>query len=365
MLKLAERPALTAPVTLSIYDQGMTMTLTIDGSIGEGGGQILRTSLSMSALTGQPFLIENIRAGRNKPGLLRQHLTSVRAAAAVCSADVEGDEMGSSRIHFVPSQIRSGDYRFQIGTAGSTTLVCQTILPMLMVAEGPSTVALEGGTHNGMSPSLDFLKRSFLPALEAMGASFSVREERAGFYPAGGGKWSITIEPRPLSSIELLDAPRGHGRLIGRVSQVPFKVLEREHGTFMRRLNLDRMEWDGATIKSPGPGNYLAWTIEQGKHVSCLETVGEKHVRAETVAKRLASRVLKFRASKAAVEEHLADQLLLPMWLVGGGTFTTVSPTQHFLTNAEVLRAFVPDIEIDLAEDGATHRVVIKQKRGP
>src|SRR6202140_4872670 len=158
--------------------------ILIDGSIGEGGGQILRTALGLSMVTGQPFRIENIRAGRDKPGLLRQHLTAVNAAAEICGANVEGAAISSRELSFSPGNVKSGEYTFSIGSAGSTTLVLQTVLPALLAADGPSSLTLEGGTHNPHAPPIDFLEKAFVPLVNRMGPTVHVALERAGFYPA-------------------------------------------------------------------------------------------------------------------------------------------------------------------------------------
>src|SRR6185436_13785565 len=171
--------------------------ISIDGSFGEGGGQILRTALSLSLATGAPFRIENIRAQRPKPGLLRQHLTAVQAAAAVGRAHVEGHTAGSLALTFTPTGVFPGDYAFAVGTAGSATLVLQTILPPLLAAGGRTVVTLEGGTHNPWAPPFDFLKRVFLPIVNRLGPRVEVALERYGFYPAGGGRFSVTIDPSP------------------------------------------------------------------------------------------------------------------------------------------------------------------------
>ena len=178
--------------------------IRIDGSLGEGGGQILRTSLSLSLVTGKPFRIENIRAGRERPGLLRQHLTAVLAAGEVGGAEVEGATLGSTALTFAPAKVRSGEYHFAVGTAGSGTLVFQTILPALMRACGPSKITIEGGTHNQAAPPYHFLERSFVPLIERMGPKVSLRLERYGFYPAGGGRFVAEIEPvENLRSFEI------------------------------------------------------------------------------------------------------------------------------------------------------------------
>ena len=172
--------------------------ITIDGSIGEGGGQILRTSLALSMVTGKPFRITNIQAKREKPGLLRQHLTAVNAAVAVCGANAEGASIGSRELSFSPQAVKAGNYKFAIGSAGSTTLVFQTILPALLLADALSTLTLEGGTHNPFAPPLDFLQKVFLPLVNRTGPTVHLTMERAGFYPAGGGRWFASIT-RPSS----------------------------------------------------------------------------------------------------------------------------------------------------------------------
>src|SRR5437867_958993 len=169
--------------------------LLIDGSQGEGGGQILRTALGLSLVTGTPIRIEKIRAGRAKPGLLRQHLTAVNAATAIGAVDVEGATLGSQELTFRPGTVKPGEYRFAVGTAGSTGLVLQTVLPPLLTAPGPSTLTLEGGTHNPTAPPFDFLARAFLPLISRMGPSATARLERPGFYPAGGGQMHRVDHP--------------------------------------------------------------------------------------------------------------------------------------------------------------------------
>src|SRR5215470_13994646 len=168
-------------------------TIRIDGSFGEGGGQILRSSLSLSLVTGKPFRIENIRANREKPGLLRQHLTAVPAAAEVGAAEVEGASLGSKALSFVPGKVRAGEFRFAIGTAGSGTLGHQTILPALITAVGPSRIDIEGGTHNPAAPPFDFLERSFIPLIERMGPKVKFELQRFVFYPGGGGRMVLEV----------------------------------------------------------------------------------------------------------------------------------------------------------------------------
>ena len=169
--------------------------LTIDGSHGEGGGQVVRTALSLSAVTGRPFVLNKVRAKRRKPGLKRQHLTAVRAAAKICNADIVGDTLNSDRLEFYPKPIVAGDYFFQIGTAGSTTLVAQTVLPALFMADGQSEIRVQGGTHNPLAPPFDFLQRVYFPCLRAVGVELNSELMRYGFFPAGGGEFKVGIQP--------------------------------------------------------------------------------------------------------------------------------------------------------------------------
>src|ERR1051325_4105851 len=204
--------------------------ITIDGSFGEGGGQILRTSLALALVTGKPFRIERIRAGRKNPGLLRQHLTAVNAAAQIGRAEVAGASIGSRELTFAPQAVTAGSYHFAVGTAGSATLVLETVLPALLIADGPSALVLEGGTHNPYAPPFDFLDKTFLPLVCMMGPRVAARLERHGFYPAGGGKFIVDIEPAArLGRIELDE----RGDITGRraralIANLPRQIAERE-----------------------------------------------------------------------------------------------------------------------------------------
>ena len=203
--------------------------LTIDGSQGEGGGQILRSSLALSVCLQLPIKLEKIRAKRQKPGLMRQHLTAVRAAAEISEAEVKGDAVNSRELVFLPKTLKSGDFSFAIGTAGSSTLVLQTILPALLRAKEKSTLTIKGGTHNAMAPSFDFIEKTFLPVLRKMGPNVTAQLVRSGFYPAGGGSFTAEIHPGPLSRLELL--ARGeilNQYAISRVAGLPFNIIERE-----------------------------------------------------------------------------------------------------------------------------------------
>ena len=318
--------------------------VVIDGAKGEGGGQILRSALSLSAITGRPLKIKNIRAGRSKPGLMRQHLTCVKAAAEICSARVTGAKTGSTELTFLPQDIKSGDYHFAIGTAGSTMLVAQTVLPILMMAEARSTVVLEGGTHNIAAPSYDFIVRSFLPVLRKMGVNVSAKIESYGFFPAGGGRVVFEIEPtQTLKPFEL----NKHGALKAKsaeilLSKVPYNVAERELAVLAEALSLPDDSLHVNEIKGAHSACNLASVVFEYEHVTeVLDEFGAYSVKAETVAKRLAKKAEAYLNSHAVVGEYLADQLLLPMALAGQGGVITAKPSEHTTTNVNVIQEFL------------------------
>lgn len=318
--------------------------ITIDGSHGEGGGQVLRTSLALSLLTAKAFRIENIRARRKTPGLLRQHLTAVNAAATIGEAAVEGAHVGSSALTFVPKATRSGEYSFAIGTAGSTMLVLQTILLPLALAEGTSLVELEGGTHNPTAPPFDFIDRAFLPLLRRMGADVQLELLRPGFYPAGGGRIRVRIEgSRRLSRLDLDE----RGEIVTRcaravVANLPWTIAEREVKVAAEELGWPEDCLQAHTLTgSAGPGNLIS-IIVGSEHVTDVFTAfGERGVRAEAVAHAAVVQARRYINSGAAVGEHLADQLLLPLAVADGGSFTTTPLSGHALTNIETIRHFV------------------------
>jgi len=330
--------------------------IVIDGAAGEGGGQVLRTSLALAMITGQPFRIENIRAGRPRPGLMRQHLTAVMAAAEICGGTTIGAEPKSTTLEFVPSCIRGGDFRFTIGTAGSTILVLQTILLPLLWAEEPSRLVLEGGTHNPHAPSFAFLQQAFLPQLARMGAEVSATLVRPGFYPAGGGRIEVTVAPQagelqPLHVPARGDLRRAHAEAL--VVNLPGSIGERELAVIASRLQWPAENLALRTDKlGEGPGNVLTLFLEFATLTQVLVAFGEQGIAAEAVATRAAKVASRLLAQEtAAVEPHLADQLLLPMALAGGGSFTTLALTRHATTNIDIIRRFL-DVPIAVNEAG-------------
>ncbi|MCA9292794.1 MAG: RNA 3'-terminal phosphate cyclase [Phycisphaerales bacterium] len=340
--------------------------ISLDGAMGEGGGQVLRTALSLSMCTGQPLRIQNIRANRPKPGLLRQHLTAVNAACAVCAGSATGAELGSHELTFLPDAIRAGDYDFAIGSAGSTTLVLQTILPALMTASGPSSVVLSGGTHNTHAPSVHFLQHAFLPLIERMGPTIRLDLERHGFYPAGGGQIHVHIEPtEQLKPTELLlPSPITGRRAIASVAGLSGSIAKRELA-----IVADHLGWEPDCLHieqladEVGPGNILSIEIQREDVTEVFTGFGERGVSAERVASNTVRDVQRYLGSNVPVWHYLADQLMLPLALAGGGAFRTGPLSKHAQTNVHVLEAFLGSC-IQAAEiDGASVEIRAQPRR--
>ncbi|EDH9426386.1 RNA 3'-terminal phosphate cyclase [Salmonella enterica subsp. enterica serovar Typhimurium] len=318
----------------------MARIIALDGAQGEGGGQILRSALSLSMITGQPFEMSGIRAGRAKPGLLRQHLTAVRAATEICGAQVNGDELGSQQLRFTPGPIRGGEYRFAIGSAGSCMLVLQTVLPALWFADGSSRVEVHGGTHNQAAPSADFICRVWEPLLARMGISQRTTLIKHGFYPAGGGAAATVVEPaaslRGLTLISRGETLRTTAEAL--LAAVPYHVGEREVATL--EAHFPQAEKNVVALEGGcGPGNALSLMIQSEQ---LTELFAVKGTSAEAVANQVAHEARRYLASPAAVGEHLADQLILPLALAGEGAFTVARASAHLLTNIAVVERFLP-----------------------
>lgn len=336
--------------------------IVIDGSEGEGGGQMLRSALSLSLVTGKPFRIENIRGNRPRPGVMRQHVTAVEAACVIGGTDCAELAVGASALTFTPGPVKAGDYRFSVGTAGSTSLVLQTLLPALMLADAPSHLVLEGGTHNSYAPPFDFLERVFLPAIELMGPKVAARLRRHGFYPAGGGRIEVDIEPcASLRRLDLLD--RGallSVRARALISALPEEIAVRELDAVAKILGWPeearRIEPLADRI---GPGNILLLeaAFEHGNEI--VSGFGKLGVPAHTVGEKAAKRMGGYIGSGAYAGPYLADQLLLPFALAGGGSFTTVKPSLHSRTGADIISRFL-DVNVAFEERESDYLVVIR-----
>ena len=339
----------------------MTDPITIDGSKGEGGGQMLRTSLSLSAAYGKPFEMLNIRAKRDKPGLKRQHLTCVRAVAQICGAQVEGDEVGSMRLSFKPGKIKGGAYQFDIGTAGSVTLVAQTVIPVLLRAEEPSTVTITGGTHVPFAPIWEFFSETYLPELRKMGARVEAELEQCGFYPAAGGVVKLRVWPYDESKrparYELTDLGAYLGGTVeGVVSHIPRSIAEAEVGIVGNQLRDLALERTVREVNALGPGNYCCVRLCYERATVVISGIGTYNKSRKAVANEVVQQINNFVKSGKACEKHLADQLLVPLHLIWGRgkewdgeyecwvnnwNLAIQKETSHYTTNETVIAAFM------------------------
>jgi RNA 3'-terminal phosphate cyclase (ATP) len=335
--------------------------IIIDGSEGEGGGQVVRNACALSLVTGEPFRITNVRGGREKPGLMRQHVTAIEAACAIGGGECEGVAVGSREMSFTPGSARAGDYHFAVGTAGSTGLVLQTILMPLLLADGPSRIVLEGGTHNMMAPPFEFIDRCFLPIVNRMGPTVTAKLVRHGFYPSGGGRIEVNITPARLSPIECVE----RGALLDQSAMaffagLPFDVADREIRTVKKLLNWHEEAFAVRELpEERGPGNILLLESRYEHVTEIVSGFGKFGVPAEQLAKRAAGRMKGYLESTAFAGPYLADQLILPFALAGGGVFTTVKPSEHLTTAIEVIGRFLSRKTVISHEAGGTHRVVV------
>lgn len=328
----------------------------LDGSLGEGGGQILRTSLALSLLTGKPFRLRHVRARRPKPGLQPQHLASVQAAVRIGGGSARGASVGSSDLEFHPGVVTAGDFSFDIGTAGATSLVLHTVyLPLALRGDGPSRLHLVGGTHVLASPCFHFLQTTWASYLVRMGLEVSVVLHRTGFYPRGGGRVEAVVKPSlGVRGLALPERGPLHARGFSAVAGLPDHIARRQADRLTQRLERDcglrvrvtQETWAG------GPGTVVAVILEGEPAPTLYYAVGERGKPAEKVADEVVDQVAShLAAAPAAVDPHSADQLLLPLALAEEASeYTVTEVTQHLLTNVEVIRRFV---DRDIVCDGS------------
>jgi RNA 3'-terminal phosphate cyclase (ATP) len=355
-------------------------TVFIDGSMGEGGGQILRTSLTLSCITGRNLRIENIRAARRKPGLAKQHLVCVRAACQICGGQCKGATISSQVLDFQPGPIRGGDFSFDIGSAGSATLVIQTILPALFLADEPSIVSVTGGTHNPWAPPYDFLAETFLPAIKTAGFDADCKLEKYGFYPAGGGKITLNVEPRqekpefvgwagsPAHAVSIQHGQTScpsygcqkaeniqiHARIY--TAKLPTHITQRQKKLLLQsKLNFKNIEHIEVT-DSDGPGNCVMLRLCGGGRTTVFTAFGQKGKPSEKVVGEVVSLVEDFLPSDTAVDHFLADQLLIYMAILKSGSFTTNELTTHLTTNVETIKKFLP-VDFKIEHEDRIYRI--------
>lgn len=343
--------------------------LKIDGSYGEGGGQILRTALALSCVLKRQIEITNIRKSRKKPGLMPQHLTAVKAAATASNAGVEGAELSSTMLRFSPGHLTGGEYLFDVsekkGSAGSTSLVLQTILLPLCFAERLSNITVIGGTHVPWSPSFHYLKYVFLPALSHLGVKAELNIEKWGWYPIGGGKVTATVNPKreflPLEIVERGKLVRVTG--ISAVSNLPQDIAKRQRDQARTMLSQKGIDADIEIISapSPGKGTLVFLHAEYGNITVGFTSLGAIGKRAEEVANEACKAFFEYIDAGGALDPHLADQIIPYLALASGpSTFTTSRVTQHLLTNIWVVKQFM-DIDIQVeGKEGEWGRVSVQ-----
>lgn len=322
--------------------------IELDGSAGEGGGQILRTALALAVLTGRPFKLVNVRANRARPGLQPQHLMCVRAAGAICGATYKGAAVESAVLYFEPAALKSGDYTFTIGTAGSTSLVLHTVyLPLVLRGTGPSTVTITGGTHNAHAPCYHFNEVTWGAYLRRVGIHIDQDMIRPGFYPRGGGEVRAVVHPcSRVNGLTLTAAPElttagGFSAVAG----LPESVARRQAKRLAYRLKKENVEshipleeWDG----SPGPGSVAAVVFRQAPVPTLFFGLGERGKPAETVADEAADEAIRYKDAAAPVDPHSADQLLLPLvFSPDASEYRTSQVTRHLTTNVATVGKFV------------------------
>ena len=334
--------------------------ILIDGT--NGGGQVLRTALSLSIITGRAFRMTGIRGERSRPGLLRQHLTAVRAATEICGAKTLGAELNSTAIEFHPGGVKAGEYSFAIGTAGSTMLVLQTLLPALLQADGPSTVRITGGTHNPAAPPFEFIKQAWLPLVRRMGAQVELALLNYGFVPGGGGLIEATIRPSALKPLEL-DGGMEPISIVSAgalVSAIPVSIGSRELDRLSARLKIERRDLSVTDLgDQAGPGNAVSITAVKAGVTEVFTSIGQERMRAERVADVAVDEFTAWVQSNAAVGNRLADQLMLPMAIAGAGKLTTVRLSNHIRTNAAVIQQFIA-VDVRLVQSCDQGNIVVE-----
>ena len=348
----------------------------IDASQGEGGGQVLRTSLALSMVTGQPVLLDKIRARRPKPGLMRQHLTCVTAAQTISGAQVDGATLGSQTLQFTPGPVRGGEHQFSIGTAGSVMLVLQTVWPALLLADAPARLTLQGGTHNPMAPSFHFIERAYAPLVRRLGAEAELRLRRCGFYPGGGGEIEVDLHPAGPDGLQPFDLTE-RGALLDQQVECLIPGLKRSIAERELEVLRDQLGWTidhnaiPVTRQNEGPGNALLATLRHAQVTEVFCSLGEKARSAEAVAKDVARQVKRYLGSAAVLGPHLADQWVLPLALAvwrSGRTarYTCTDVSLHAVTNFRTIEQFLPvRIESHPQPEGQGVQVVVTLAKTP
>lgn len=341
--------------------------LEIDGSFGEGGGQVLRTSLGLSCLLNKPFRIFNIRIKRKKPGLMPQHLMGIRALKLISNARVRGDAKGSTELIFEPEEVKAGDYLFDIGTAGSTSLLLQTIILPLIFAKSRSSLSLIGGTHVPFSPLFHYISEVFVPILKKLGIRIETKIESYGFYPKGGGKVRVEIIPSgKIKGMSFLD--RGEIkklRGISGVGNLPLSIAERQKDAALKNLTSEglKAEIETLSVLTPGQGTFMFLGAETDYCLAGFSSLGERGKRAELVGEEVAKNFLSYYSTSSCLDYHMADQIVLYLAIAQEeSSFTTSEISDHLLTNLWVIDKFLGIQYVIEGEIGKPGRVTIKRE---
>jgi RNA 3'-terminal phosphate cyclase (ATP) len=339
--------------------------LEIDGSFGEGGGQVLRTALSLSCLLNKPFRIFNIRRGRKKPGLMPQHLMGIRSLKLISDAKVKGDSMGSTELLFEPNKVEAGDYFFDIGTAGSTSLLLQATLPPLIFTKNKSFLSLKGGTHVPLSPPFHYISEVFIPILNRLGIDVKAKIETYGFYPKGGGKVNVEIKPvdviKGMKFLERGEIKRVHG--LSGVGNLPLSIAERQRDAALKMLASHGVyaEIETLSVSTPGQGTFIFLKAVSDNCFAGFSSLGERGKKAELVGEEAAKNFMDYYSAPACLDHHLADQIVLFLAIAQGeSSFTTSEISGHLLTNLWVIEKFLCIHYRVEGEVGKPGRVTIK-----
>jgi len=321
--------------------------IEIDGSEGEGGGQVLRTALSLSCITNESFKLTNIRANRKNPGLANQHMTAVLAAAGISRAQVIGNNLGSTSLEFMPKLVNPGRYSFDIGTAGSTALVLQSVLPALMLANGKSQVTIKGGTDNKWAPTMGYMQHVYIPVLSKLGVQVNLHVRLRGFYPRGGGEIQVAVEGgvplRPVALGERGDFERfevmiDHAQLPPGVAENVAKLCKAALNPY-GRVDVIEKNWSD---DGPGSGIGLCATAVFRHTVLGASAVGERGLPSPKLASEVCDGLLSEFKGRGTVDIQAADQLLLPLAIAPPGSFFTVRELSgHAKTNINVIGKFL------------------------
>lgn len=340
--------------------------LEIDGSFGEGGGQVLRTSLSLSCLLNKPFRIFNIRKKRKKPGLMPQHLMGIRALKLISNANVKGDSIGSTELLFEPVEVKAGYYSFDIGTAGSTSLLLQAILLPLVFAKDTSSLSLKGGTHVPFSPSFHYLSEVFIPMISMLGIKVKANIESYGFYPKGGGKINIEITPAGLDSIRGVNLLE-RGRIkrlkgLSGVGNLPLSIAERQREAALKMIETQGLdaEIETLSVSTPGQGTFIFLKLETDNCLAGFSSLGERGKRAESVGEEVSKNLLDYYSTPACLDPHMADQIVLYLAVAKSeSSFTTSMISNHLLTNLWIIEKFLGTQYMIEGELGKPGRITI------